>query len=210
MVVVVERGLGGGGGGGDRYRERKGVRETEKHEGSEGVNIDGFDPTHAVARLWAQKLHTHTLTQSGSITTGFIALLVPAYHLNACTQKTSDFKATVTAAHCQPCFHTEGDGPLKHVAQSPNPQLLATRRWWNSAVHHNQWDWAGCYMTQDQHSWGCLLGDQALGLQLCRCSSLLESGRWWDWTSRMPLTVVLVARLSHNPASLTFSTKGAC
>ena len=47
-------GGGGGagvGGGGDRYRERKGVRETEKHEGSEGVNIDGFDPTHAVARL---------------------------------------------------------------------------------------------------------------------------------------------------------------
>ena len=39
------------GGGGDRYRERKGVRETEKHEGSDGVNIDGFDPTHAVARL---------------------------------------------------------------------------------------------------------------------------------------------------------------
>ena len=153
--------------------------------------------------------HTHTLTQSGSITTGFITLLVPAYHLHACTQKTSDFKATVAAAHCQPCFHTEGDGPLKHVAQSPNPQLLATRWWWNAAVHHNQRDWADCYMTQD--SWGYLIpGDHALGLQFCWCNSLLESGRWWDWTSRMPQSVVLVARLSHNPASLTFSTKGAC
>lgn len=118
--------------------------------------------------------HTHSYTLCGSITTGYITLLVPAYHLHACTQKTSDFKATVAAAHCRPCFHTEGDCPSKHVAQTPNPQPLATRWWWNAAVHHNQWlsrllhDPKSAFMGLPSF-WG-----SCTGLQICWCNSLFE------------------------------------
>ena len=57
------------------------------------------------------------------------------------------------------------------------------------------------------YSWGSCTGVTVLLVQFTFGERQVVG---WDWTSRMPQSVVLVARLSHNPASLTFSAKGAC